>query len=373
MNMHMPHRTLISRRAQSGFTLIELMVTLLAASIVGYTFFEALQAQKLTMLDSLDKTETLQNGRASLAILRRHVRMAGWGFRFRSSAETDQPSGVLPIGMCADQSTPKNASATGCDCDVVHDSACRGDHVRIVYIDPNTYARTTGTLDAAGGSVQVTAPTSTSTGTPIAIDDIVVIAGTCNALPFNSLMQVQNIVATTRTYSLVPYSDGSTTCSGGTFAQDAGFGRAIMLDFYLDATTDQYHPQLRMRRFDNATQTSNQVIAYDIDDFQIRYGVDTSDPNPDGFINASDWCDAPTDLSRCILPNMSNIPIMLGRIAAIQIAVVSRTRHSRASLKYDPVPAVIPLSPWNSTIRPRGDGYGRWVFRTTVALRNKQL
>jgi len=363
------------RKHQRGVTLIELLFTIGLGSIVAVMFFNALQAQKRVFLQSLDRTEGMQNGRAALSVVKKYVRYAGWGFRMINLAGISQPQGVVPIGSCADPSVPKNVSYTACDCGPTP-TTCKSDSIRIVYIDPTSYTESLALPDISGGSLQVR-----DTATHLQAGDLAIISGICATFPYTELLTVTNAtfdtVAKTATYTISRYSDGSATCpSSPNYAAGAAFGKAILVDLYIDRS-NSLHPELRTRQWTGNGTATISTVAYDIDDLQARYGIDTTLPDPDGRVATSDWCNNVSDSSApsgggCGFSGLSTAD-KLGRIVATKVGIVVRSRDYKPLEVYKTPPAAFTFSPWNVSLQTHGDGYFRWVFRATIASRNKDM
>ncbi len=143
-------------------------------------------------------------------------------------------------------------------------------------------------------------------------------------------------------------------------------------DFKIDREIDIGHPTLLVRLDPQDTwdieNESVMVIARDVDDLQISYGIDEAaldvlDRTPDR------WCNEPADTATC--NTGFSAQQNLSRIVAIQIAVVVRTERYRAVRDNNNVEP--PIVVFDHEIEDPTDGYRRWVYRTTVALRNNAI
>ena len=63
---------------QAGFTLVELMITMLLSLVVLTGIYEVFQAQQKAHATNTKVVEMQQNTRAALAIMERDIRMAGY-------------------------------------------------------------------------------------------------------------------------------------------------------------------------------------------------------------------------------------------------------------------------------------------------------
>jgi hypothetical protein len=317
----------------------------------------------------------MQNGRAALSVVKKYVRAAGWGFHMINLASISQPQGVVPIGSCADPSIPKNVSYTACDCGPTP-ATCKSDSLRVAYIDPPSYTESLALTDISGGSLQVR-----DTATHLQAGDLAVISGICATYPYTELLTINSAtfdaVAKTATYSISRYVDGSPTCPGTpNYAAGAAFGKGVLVDLYIDRT-DLLHPELRTRQWSGNGTATVSTVAYDIDDLQARYGIDTTLPDPDGRVATTDWCNnvsssADPSSGGCGFTGLTTVD-KFGRIVATQVGVVARSRDYKPLEVYATPPAAFTLLPWNVSLLTHGDGYFRWIFRSTIASRNKDM
>ncbi|MEZ4270215.1 MAG: PilW family protein [Myxococcota bacterium] len=82
------------------------------------------------------------------------------------------------------------------------------------------------------------------------------------------------------------------------------------------------------------------------------------------------WCDDITNTtSPCILPVGMSLREAFARVIAVRVAVVPRTRRHRRERDSGGGD----LTVFNHTFQGTNDGYRRWIYRATVALRNNEL
>lgn len=335
------------RYSQRGFTLIELLTTLALGAIISTTIFGTFIAQQQLYLRQIGNAEAQQNARVANDVVERVVRQAGWGLASGSNA------GVVAIGSC----------------DAVDPYACNGvdggsDRLRIgnasdvgfVYDatwDPDPIAgvlRIAPTQDG-GGNALVDLPNH-----PFASGTTVMVSGACTAddpgVVATSVLTIDSESGDTDWYHLYQYS-GVPSCSVG-YVEGFNFGRWMTTDFFIDRTVPE-HPTLMMDP-DGGGADAAFVVAYDIDDLQVRYGVDT-DATPDDAVDL--WCD---DLRTafCVTGFATDLE-NARRVRAVDVAVVSRTRYARSPGEGD-------ITAHDHTIT--ADGYRRWVYRAVVALKN---
>ena len=382
----------LSYRASRGFTLVELMVTLLVGLTISTTFFSVLYVQNFSYIQRLDEVDAHQNARAAINVMRRYVRQAGWGL----AEDPNAPSGAsytVGIGKCFDDANVKLSKAT---CNNLA-SDLGADRLRIVYIvrDPEfTGDRPYGAGDHC--STFVTTPdagslmahTDVVQTTPLAVGQLAAIGGACvnKATGYSSAGDAVVITGnsganygcpTRYTFSRL---DGGTApgCPGG-YAKGFAFGRAVVADFFIkrDATTN--NPVLMMRSDPtDASQAGGIPVAFDIEDMQVSYVIDTSA----NFSRAqTQECDDPRTAGGCNLNDTDGNPLrteqLYSRIIAVKISLRARTNAGMVNradpLARDAMYRLFNMGSQSQTKNPvvnLKDGYGRWIYETTISLRN---
>jgi len=401
-------------RRQLGMTLIELMLALAVSTIIVGIITRVVFVQQRSFMDQIGYSETQQNARASISLLKLYVRKAGWGMTADVNSQ-----GVVPLGACFNDTNPMLQIL---DCDGIDDDAegAKGfpngsDRLRVVSIDPNDGAFVTTLADSPVGtlrvgatvdanSVAIPATTYTDLGHPLPAPTLVVVSGLClgaGVVAGADLLDIQggggpsgNVF---HDYSYLNMTGGiGLTCASG-YASGFGSGRAQVADFWIDRSATD-HPVLRMR-IDRQTKAEAFVVAYDIDDLQVQYLLDTRcDPvgssgcspvdTPDfvwdeicdnlepGFDDTQGGCDSSANAEVLGMTHRER----LARTVGVRIAIVARTRRYNPVLDhFDNSSATIPtdasakLTVQNHTYAGRRDGYRRWIYRATVALRNNEL
>lgn len=125
------------KRADSGFTLIEILVALALTGIVLTAIYTAFQSQHKTYITQESVAEMQQNLRAAMFLMVREIRMAGYDPRGTAGAGIDSASSATSISFTED--------FRGTDVDDPPDGDIG---------DPNediTYALTAGNLTRASG------------------------------------------------------------------------------------------------------------------------------------------------------------------------------------------------------------------------------
>lgn len=365
------------RQAERGLTLIEVMVTLAVGMIVMAILVSTIYVQQRNYARQLDFLEAQQNARASIALLKRYLRMAGWGIQPATAY-----GGVVPIGACARCSDMQDLASCstplqqqlGCDNVELDGAGASGsDRIRVIYFEPDDGRGYTHDEDnnlQSGATLTV----SETTGHPLEDGAYALLSGACNtgsavdhALDFVTVGSGNCPGGGAPcTYTLVSNLEGGASASCDTGYQ-SGFslGRAQLADFWVDRT-DPAHPELKLRLGPSQTLQNAYTVAYDVDDLQAQYGIDTTDP-PDGVVDL--WCDDPsqvnTDCPSGFLDASEHYPRML----AVRVAIVVRTRTSREEL----TGGLVTKQVMNHTFTFSGDGFARWIYRATIALRNNNL
>lgn len=332
---------------QTGFTLVELMVAVALTVILSTTVFGTLFSMQQGYKVQLNYAEAQQNARAVLAVVRDAVRWSGYGF-----VDDVATQGVVPLGDCFDTGTPAN-STFACD------NADNGsDRIRVRYGSGTAEAvyQAAWQTQNAGSYIEIQ---PSLPGHPIAANSLVFVSGTCagGGATATNIVQITGDTpganGFSHNYSYTPAT--GLDCSN--FESGFSTGLVTVADFFIDDTTDPDHPRL-MRRINAATGGTAQVVAYDIEDLQVQFGIDTNSPKDD-VVDV--WCDDINDTTACSTGFTTRENAL--RTTAVRIAVVTRTRT--------PIPDRVSsgVTVQNHTI-PGGDGHRRWIYRTTVALRN---
>lgn len=343
------------KQSERGMTLIEIMLTLGISGIVSVFFFTSIIVQQDAFLRQLDTAEAQQNARAAMTLVKRYVKIAGWGFNGDPEA-----TGTTFLGGCFTDGDPKTDQYT---CDGIDGGS---DRIRIVAFDAPLFD------EATAGTTTSTNLTSTYTVTPLAGGTygsgvLAAISGTCSdptGAPVADLVSILVVgppIGGTYNYTFAPLT--SLACSG-TYS-NANFSSARIVDIFIDRT--QSSPRLMLNTNPVAGLGSAKVIAYDIDDLQIRYLIDMSDPVDQTF---EAECDT-TVPGVCAVGDTSTLTDrqVRARIVGAKVAIVPRTRHVRASLRTTSISKTV----LNHTLTFAGDGYARWVYRSTIAMRNNDL
>lgn len=363
-------------RPSRGFTLIELMLAVGIASIVGVTFFGVMYMQTITYVQRLDELDAHANARAALNVIRRYARNARWGMVSGSTG-----AGTVGIGKCYNSALPSQ-SMGACN-NLSSDSGA--DRMRAVYIINDTeyvgnqnYGSSSncvsGLFDSSSYVHVNQAPVRLLTAnTIIGIGGICVGANPPAASDVMILTGDSPGANCSHRYAFTML-EGTTLSCGNGYDKGFSFGRAVVADFYIlkDATG---RPQLMMRTDPTVAPAKGSVVAYGIEDMQIRYGVDTSFPS-DRSVDV--WCDDPrivSDGGNCDTKQTNTGTAYAtadnyNRIIAIQVTLRVRTDSPRPSLNVLPLDPNLTLA--NPVTNPK-DGYQRWIYSTTIALRNDNI
>jgi prepilin-type N-terminal cleavage/methylation domain-containing protein len=347
------------RQTSRGFTLIELLLVVGIASIVGATFFSVMYMQSLSYLERLDEVDAHQNARAAVNVIRRYVRNAGWGFGSSMSA-----NGTVTIGKCYSDTVP---TASQMNCHALT-SDPNNDRLRVAYIVNDSETVSTSSYSSPGPCNGLTLPidllhinVAQNPVTPFTNSQLLGIGGTC--LDGSSASDILVFTSDAGASSGCTHRYGYSLLEGAVLSCPTGyqsgyvFGRAVVADFYV--MTVGGTPQLMLRTDPRTALANGQVVAYDVEQLNVTYGIDTSNPTDR---TADVWCADPrttanggtcsnTDTTGAAITQQGNYD----RIVAVTITVKIRTDMKRTNL---------PGS---------ADGYRHYTYSTTIALRNVSI
>jgi prepilin-type N-terminal cleavage/methylation domain-containing protein len=336
-----------ARGGQRGFTLIELMVSLAVGATVATMIAGTMILFQQNSNRELNFTQAQQNARASLAILEYYLRQAGYGL------SPSDPSSPVAVGACR--------VPDGISCDNVDAGS---DRLRIASADASTLDGQP-VWEPGGSMIRMQDKTDYGGGTTcppgLAVDTKLVISAPCQKPPPDNAYSVLTIEKDVHDgqYCHKYQVSGSTGCkydnsSGSKLLASAGYRE---VDFYIDRT-DAAHPTLMMDPDGSGTAVAVPV-AYDIEDLQVQYGVDTTPGSADRIVEQ--WCDQ-LSLASCNT-GLADDRTNQSRVIAVRVAVVARTPYVEAGYTSPGVTVFGHPSPGN-------DGYARWVYRSVIRLRS---
>jgi prepilin-type N-terminal cleavage/methylation domain-containing protein len=381
-----------ARRRARGFTLMELMVTLAVSSIVMAMITWIVYSQTRSFGDQMTYSEAQQNARASIALLKRYARNAGWGMEAGPDA-----LGVIPFGACHQDPPNELLSTTNCNnVDIDNQGLAGTDRLRIVGMQQQNG----GTVfeqpfQITAGSIPVALLTDPETllalltpaGHPYGNGELVLLSGPCKSSTAvaTDLLRIDGSTGVSLThfftYSYTNLFLGSTTLScnaDGSDGYDLGhsIGRALVADFFVDRASDPAHPALKLRLDPQDPLSGAFVVAHDIDDFQVQLFVDTQCTDP-SCLTATDpdhvWdtvCNGPGEGFCDQAISGFTVNQILARVIGARIALVTRTRANDPRWKRT---ATNTITVQDNPSIGDGDGYRRWIYRATVMLRNNEL
>ncbi len=389
----------VVRVRERGFTLIELMVATAISLIVIGGIFGVMIAQQHTYRTQMELAEASQNARAALDIIRQSLRDAGWGFVSKETAE-----GLPPVGTCyavnvTDQSACNDITAYNAGT-----STLVSDRTRFAGIEPGkTFSRDT----AWGGTA-----TRVVVNTPreaMVVNELAILSGQCtgggaNGKIYTGVVKITGVSGAVATPPITydfdanpsnnPYPAFNCTSMQSGFA----LGRAKIVEFYVDRGLTNPDPSSGATKIprlmmlinrggqDPATLAAptEQAVAYDIEGFHVRYGLDcgrvasgalcsaATSGGPDDIVDlvatGQSWCNdltsANCNTGKAVIENQM-------RVMAVQVAVVPRTRGQVRRNTRGVAQNGAAIALWGSTLP--ADAYRHWIYRATIALRNNQL
>lgn len=331
--------------SQRGLSLIELMVSIAVSGVVMTVIAGSFVSQQTVSLRQQQYSDAQQNARAALSVIQHHLREAGWGFAPYVAV------GVPAVGRCmgnlADDQC-NNLDADG-SADRLQVSSLSPDGFVLRSTDAQT---TEGTISVANGFPGHPLDEDTNVGRQL------VISGPCATLADETksaadVVTITDISGGSGVPSVYTFDDSDQVACTGTYRENFNLGLLVRSEFYIDRS--EASPRLMLENGDIAPH----VLAYDIEDLQVQYGIDYNDLNG----NAPDiWCD---DVNVC------NTGLVAPRenqehIVAVRVAIVARTRDVLTGYT---APS---LTVFDHEIAGE-DGYRRWIYRTTIALRNVHM
>jgi prepilin-type N-terminal cleavage/methylation domain-containing protein len=386
------------RRPEAGLTLVELMVTLVVASLVAastYVFFTGQQRMYETQTKLLN---VQQNITAAMETMTRYARVAGAGMLgcIRPSANSLDPGDPGPVSA---STALASAPATGLRAYLNGTGAIRIPPLWIVdgaagAPDTLTVAFGNGTFgnwsDAPlGAAIATNTPTAALTLTAAVpsltsqfrVDEFVVVLDLAQtisrAAPLLNdrgctLYQItavnagtnQLLHASTSNWNpaadiagMVPFSYGSTATQSGV----RHFGTLNWVRFAIRPGTASTPPALTMQRLDLGTGA--QVLADGIEDLQVAYACDN---NKDGDV--PDGVDRTTDEWRLNANAEVATAINCNRPNAVRITLIARSLTPDTLLSS--VTSNIKPAAENGAAGASADQFRHRVLTTTVFPRN---
>lgn len=354
------------RKASSrGYTLIELILVLGLLGIVLTTIGLMVRQGYQLHYVQLDRLEAHQNGRTALEFIKRSLREAAWG-----GSNGLNHRGTIVVGGCFD-----DALADSKLCNNVDDGS---DRIRIYrgLAEPHVFRQAHNSK--AGGLGIAVGPISSSD--PMAAVSLSgklgLISGKCSGM--SGIFGTSAVIITGDSggggfhhrFSVNPFGGGSAQLACPAGFTDFRFGRAQAIDFFIDRSDEARGPVLKIR-YDGGLgsdepESASFEVAGGIENLQIQYGIDSSEP-ADNI--ADQWCNDPfAVLGECNLGFGEEES--LARVIAARVELVARNVTQRTSMMGD-LDRAIEIQ--DSEISDLDDGYQRYIYRATVALRNKRL
>jgi prepilin-type N-terminal cleavage/methylation domain-containing protein len=374
-----------ARRADRGLTLVELMITMIIASIVAGSTFMFFIGQRRVYDTQMKVLNTQQNLWASMETLTRFVRAAGMGTIGCVSATDPTPTGVTPpaTGLRAFN---KGAGTAMRLAPIWINNGAKGapDAITVVFGTGSfgnfTDANLGGTVTAPTSAITTPAGlsaifrandfillvdnTATPAGPPVGdrgctlfqITGIDPAADSLQHAPMSSWNSGLDIAG------LVPftYTGGATPTAG---VRD--FGVLNWVQFSIDATGPS--PRLMMNRLDGAA--GPQILADGIEDLQIAYACDL-DPPPTGDGDLTEGTDpASKQADEWTYNTAGDVPpVACNRPQAVRLTIVARSTEpdtTLAGLPKNAKPAV------EDGVAGAPDTFRHRVLTTTVYPRNR--
>ena len=355
----------VLRQSARGYTLIELMLVMGLLGIVLTTIGLMVRQGYQLHYVQLDRLEAHQNGRIALDFIKKSLREAAWG-----GSNSLNHRGTIVVGGCFDESL--NDSKV---CNNVDEGS---DRIRVYrgLAEPHVFRQPHNSKDGGLG-IAVGAIDEADPMAAVSLNgQLGLISGKCAGMPGIFGTSAVTISGDSsgggfhHRFSVSPFGGGSgqLACPGG--FTDFRFGRAQAIDLFIDRSDEVRGPVLRIRYDGGMAEEDGEGIGFEIaggiENLQIQYGIDSSDPAD----NITDtWCNDPfAVLGECNLGFGEEEN--LARVIAARVEIVARNVTQRTSMMGD-LDTSIEIQ--DSEIEDVDDGFQRYIYRATVALRNKRL
>ena len=348
-----------------GYTLIELILVLGLLGIVLTTIGLMVRQGYQLHYVQLDRLEAHQNGRIALEFLKSSLREAAWG-----GSNGLNHRGTIVVGGCFD-----DALADSKVCNNVDEGS---DRIRLYrgLAEPHVFRQAHNSKDGGLGIAVGPIGSSDPMAAVSLTGQLGLVSGKCSGM--SGIFGTSAVVISGDSggggfhhrFSVTPFGGGSAQLACPAGFTDFRFGRAQVVDFFVDRSDESRGPVLKIRydggRGEEDPASSGFEIAGGIENLQIQYGIDSSEP-ADNI--ADQWCNDPfAVLGECDLGFGEEEN--LARVIAARVEIVARNVIQRTSMIGD-LDQTIEIQ--DSTIADTDDGYQRYIYRATIALRNKRL
>ena len=368
-----------TRRRQRAFTLIELMVTLGMGATLSAAFFGIVYSQNVTYLERLQEVDAHQNARAALNIVQRYVRQSRYGM-----AQDGNSIGTPAIGRCYNTSVTSQSQSNCTGVDVVNANNT-ADRLRAVFmVNDNDF------VSSQPNGAQGSCPTGsyvdstyirtnvTPTTNPFTFPTVAAIAGSCTlstdqnaGIGFTAASDVVILTGDSgfgdncaHRYVFSALEGAGLSCSAARqgYAPNFSFGHASVADFFITLNTTN-QPQLMLRLDPTQPISAAYIVAFNVENMQIWYGIDTNTTNTGPSTRNVFWCHDPRNVSdggTCNALRSDGSAFLTNqiynRIVAVKVTLTVRSDS--------------PDTTWRGA---DSDGYRRWVYTTYVDLRNNNI
>lgn len=340
---------------QKGFSLIELMVSLVIGLILVAAITQVFIGSKVTysMQSALSKVQ--ENGRFAMSFLARDLRQAGYSgctknSTFANTLRQNSTSGAIPSYLDFSEAVGGIDNVSG----VTYNSITAVNNTDVVEV---RFADNSNSCDVDKHNVSSANLHCTATN-PFSVGDLLVVTDCKHAALFQKTGPTAN-------NQIIVHNTGSSTeignCTKGlgtpvvctTTGTEYPFNDGVVLQFifyrYFIGTNDFGERALYRQSIQNSSGTTGTVsneLVEGIEDMQVLYGEDTSSDGTVNYYVPFDEISDPED------------------IISIRVSILVR------SIEDNIVQGTQNVS-FNGTTTPYSDGRLRKVFTSTIALRNR--
>jgi prepilin-type N-terminal cleavage/methylation domain-containing protein len=342
--------------SQRGVTLLELMFGVALSGVVMMILMQVVANQTRASLRQMGYAEAQQSARHALAFIESIVEKAGWGMVPNLAL-----TGVVPVGRCRPESGPEDPWAFGCN-NRIDDNG--SDRLGVVFMDGTSGGPADWFISQPAGAAT---PDVTKLIGTCEDSDRILVSGTCVS---PAVAFLSGFTSVANNGDPCGYVDNVTVCTQYTPPYSAG--RAVEVEFFVEDDADDIPHLFMFYRNNNAAidEAAGNIIdvASNIDDLQIRYLVDTQDAAANPALADGAWDVAIDDISTAANTDCgvhANAACAV-RVVGVQVAVVVRSALGEPG-RNDAPPEVFDHNPGPA------DNVRRWVYRSTIALRNFDL
>ncbi len=331
------------RRSQAGFTLVELMISLVIFSLAVAGVLSVAVSMNQGFREQRQAIGAEDNARGAMDFISDAI---------RSASPAVQQSGVIRDDLTctcfAAASSSSCAAPIGSSGIAVTNSTTGPDMLRIVFASGGVVTSTRTTYAKGTTTITLTDASGVSAGDQLLISD----------LTNGDIVTVTNVNMTG------PGNQGDITvgpspCAGftSTYATNSLVVRVLRAKFFVDTTNSQGFGTnvLFMDPDDDGTTYSPEPLAENVEDFQVALGIDDTGASPAGAVDYWEYS----------LGNGAKV----GSLRAARLTIITLTKQALQGVQSGTTTFLRPAAE-DHPVATTGDNYRRRVLSSTVEIRN---